>query len=135
LPLDVWVRPSRADDIASLDKWLRETAQNLFDPDILQYSTNLRFKTAVRGGVPIVHMPVQTVAMLESLAVNPNASELEIALAVKELVHSAVSDGGNEVYWICKDENVNRLAKRHGCELMLDDPERGKLWRIKVGKL
>jgi hypothetical protein len=135
LSLNIWARPSQKSDIESLDRWLRETPQNLFDVDILQYSHDIRFLTATRAGTPLVHMPIQTVSMLESLAVSPDASEGEIAVAVRELVHAAVANGANEVYWICKDENVNRLAERHGCERMLTDPTNGTLWRIKVAKL
>lgn len=131
----VWARPSQSKDIQEIDKWLRETKQNLFDPDILQYSHSIRFLTASRDARSIVHMPVQSVLMLESLAVNPDATEAEVAIAVKELVHAAVAQGANEVYWICKDAGINNLAERHGCELVLDDPDRGKLWRVKVNKL
>jgi len=136
---DIWVHPSRESDLATLDPWLRETPANLLDPDILQYTKNIRFLTASHEGQPLVHMPVQSVLMLESLAVKPGATELEVAKSIAELIRYAVKiamdSAMNEVYFICKDENVNRFAERHGFECLLADEKRGKLYRIKVGKL
>ena len=131
---DVWARPARIEDVANLDKWLRETPGNLFDADILHYTRSIRFLAT-----PHAYMPVQTVSMLESLAVDPAASELEVAKSIAELVkyavRNAIEAGENEVYFICRDERVNSFAIRHGFECLLTDEKRGKLLRLKVGKL
>lgn len=128
----VWVRPADEKDIPKLEKWLKDTANNLFDPDVLTYPQTTIL--AAHDTEPIVYMPVQIAAVLESLAVRPGASPLEFASAIKELIKTVAflskTRGIHELYFVSKDENVNRLAAKHGFE---EVP--WKLLRLKLDKL
>jgi len=112
----IWVRKAEARDMKDLAAWLPSTPSNLWDPDIFQYpltTTNVAF----RRDQLITFMPMQLVTMLESLAHNPEASELDRAQAVKELVRSAITQsrdrGVSEVYFITNEPTIAELAKRH----------------------
>jgi hypothetical protein len=137
---DIYAGPVRASEVVQLDTQLRSTPENLFDPDLLTYTSSLRFIAARENARPLVFMPIQTVYMLESLAVSPDASELEIAkslgVLMQSVVYEAQTNKVNEVYFICRDANVIRFAEKHGYEAVMKDPElKVTLFRIKVGKL
>lgn len=106
------------DDAASLVEWLNGTKGNLFDPDILKYPT-LRTLCSY-DGQPIAYLPTQRALFLESLAVNPAASLLEKGQAFRDLVKGsmllAASDGIREIYMLCEDEDVLKVAVNHGFE-------------------
>ncbi len=133
---DIHARPSRAGDITELDDALRST-DNCFDPEILQYSHNIRFLTAARGKDAIAHIPVQSVLMLESLGINPTASENDLARALNELIRYVLTlmhEGNfNEMYFIGTDARVCKVAENHGFKVLLDDTAKGhKLFVIKA---
>lgn len=135
---DIYPRPAREGDIPLIHEWLQKTPQNLFDPGILLYKRNVRF-TCAHNGSPLLFMPIQTVFMLESLAVSPEATELEVAKSIGVLIQKVICDaeemGINEIYFLCKDEAVNQYAERHGWEILLNDSERKvKLFRWKVAR-
>jgi len=134
---DIYPRPARPGDIPLIDEWIRTTPQNLFDPSIL-HNPGLKFYAA-DNGAPILFMPVQHVYMLESLAVRPGATELEVAKALGVLIQTVLcrleEEGLQEAYFICRDPNVNGYAHRHGWETVMLDSERSvTLFRWKVGQ-
>ena len=106
------------EDAASLIEWLNTTKKNLFDPTILQYPT-LRTLCSY-DGQPIAYLPTQRALFLESLAVNPVASLMDRAQAFRDLVKGsqllAASDGIRELYMLCEDEAVLKVAESHGFE-------------------
>lgn len=106
------------DDAAALVEWLNGTKGNLFDPGILKYPT-LRTLCSY-DGQPIAYLPTQRALFLESLAVNPAASLLDKGQAFRDLVKGsmllAASDGIREIYMLCEDENVLKVAEGHGFE-------------------
>lgn len=133
---DILPRPARPSDISTIDEWIRATPQNLFDADLLQYSRNVAFMCAANGD-PILYMPVQSVFMLESLAVKPGATPLEIAksigVLIQTIIYKAEEKEFNEIYFLCRNETVNAYASRHGWETMMADPDRHvTLFRWKV---
>lgn len=137
--LDIWPTPALAKDIEKLDARLRETPDNLFDPDILTYPEKLQFFCA-RSTKPLVFLPVQNCLMLESLAVEPGATELEVAksleVLIKYIVGKALEHKYNEMYFLCRDPRVSAYAERHSFERLMSDEKLGvSLFRLKVGKL
>ena len=112
------IKLAGAEDAAALLDWLTTTKRNLFDPNILKYPT-LRTLCSY-DGQPIAYLPTQRALFLESLAVNPAASLMERAQAFRDLVKAsellASSDGIRELYMLCEDEDVLKVAEGHGFE-------------------
>lgn len=106
------------EDSATLIEWLNSTKGNLFDPAILKYPT-LRTLCSYNGQ-PIAYMPTQRALFLESLAVSPDSSLMERAKSFRDLVKGAEllasSDNIREMYMVCEDENVLKVAEGHGFE-------------------
>lgn len=135
--LDIYPRPARASDIALIDDWIRTTPQNLFDPAILDNPAT-KFHCAANSE-PLMYMPSQTVWMLESLAVKPGATALEVAksigVLIQTILYKAEECGIRELYFLCRDDTVNAYASKHGWEtLMMDSERKVTLFRWKVGQ-
>lgn len=113
------IRASQPEDTKEIADWLVSTEGNLFDPGILKYPT-LRTISAYNGDGNVAHLPAQQAMMLESLAVRPGVSILDAAQAFRDLVKGmellASTIGIREMYFICKDENVLKVAEGHGFE-------------------
>lgn len=113
------MRIARAEDAKEIGEWLSKTPGNLFDPEILDYPT-FRAISAYNGDGNVAHLPSQQTLMLESLAVNPKMPIMEAAQAFRDLVKGqellASSFGIREIYFLCQDENVLRIAEGHGFE-------------------
>lgn len=129
---NIWVRKIEKRDVAELGQWLNDTPQNLFDPAVFFYpqtSTDVAFKRDKKIGF----MPMQLVAMLESLGFNPEATEREKAIALSELVKSAMwkarEKGIKEIYFVCKDDSTAEFAK----QLFEELPHR--TFRLKIDSL
>ena len=90
-----------------------------FDPRILDYPT-LKIVTTYNGKGFISHLPSQQALVLESVGVNPEATELEKAQAIRYAINGqmlvASSFGLKEIYFIGTDERVISLAEAHGFE-------------------
>jgi hypothetical protein len=90
-----------------------------FDKGILDYPT-LRIVTAYNGKGFISHLPSQQALVLESVGVNPEATELEKAQAIRYALNGqmlvASSFNLKEIYFIGTDEHVISLAESHGFE-------------------
>lgn len=113
------VRYINQEDQKTFLEWVNTTANNLYDPDILKYSTLNVFCSY--NGEPVAYLPVQQALLLESLAVKPGAPPIETAQAFRDLVKAAQVHasklGIKELYFVCKDENVVQVAKNHGFEV------------------
>jgi hypothetical protein len=129
----VWVRKVEKRDVAELGQWLNETPDNLFDPAPFFYpltTTDVAFKRDKKIGF----MPAQQVMMLESLAFNPASTERERAIALSELMKSAIAHARDkqvkEIYFVCKDDSTAEFAKRH-----LFEELKHRTFRLKIDSL
>lgn len=118
-------------DVPTIVHWLNGNPDNRFDPDILKYPS-LRLICSYRPGEdPTAYLPSQKVLilesvrvtrsrMLESLASNPESSELDKAKALKDLVKAtgllASTEGIKEIYFLDGGGGVAELATKHGFE-------------------
>jgi hypothetical protein len=129
---DIYPRPVRPEDVSLIYAWIRNTPDNMFDPSILE-NANTKFYCAELGDpkywhVPqIAFMPTQAVLMLESLAVNPKASELEVAKAI-EVLMKLVSYKAEELkyreLWFVGRGKIVQYATRHNWEVVAEDKDR-----------
>lgn len=110
------VRFADKDDHAQVIEWINRNQS--FDPGILKYPT-LQLICA-HNGKPISFLPVHRGLILESLASNPWATELEKAEALKDLTKAAEllasSYGIKELYFMVSDKDVQKIAENHGFE-------------------
>jgi hypothetical protein len=117
-------------DAALAAEWMTTTKDNLFDPEVLTYSS-LRILKASVNDEPAVFLPMQPVFVLESLAHRPNITPRENAYCLRKLQdqieETARAYGIREVYWVCRDESLINFSERHGYEKMP-----GTLMRKKV---
>lgn len=129
----VFVRPVRKTDVSQFVEWSRDTKNNLFDPEVVNYPSTL-VRVAYNCLHSIVFVPVQRPMMLEALAINPEATEMEVAAGLKELTQDAVSKahdlGAGEIYFLCRDEVTSAFAEKHGYE-KINVP----VYRIKLSDL
>lgn len=106
-------------------QWAINGDRNAFDPTILTYPSLGVLKLGTRTGKTVMYLPAQTVIMLESLAINPEATDREIAVglltAFNALLVQAQGKGIGEVYFLGSNELTNKFAERHGME-KLDFP-------------
>lgn len=127
----IFVRPAQPEDAETFLKWAVANKGNEFDPEVVTYPDTFTLCAfdAVKGA--IAYMPVQQPMlteplMLESLAVNPEATDKEIAYALKELVQACVTigfmKGTGEIYFLGTNEVTNRFAERHKVFERLDWP-------------
>ena len=130
----IFVRNAKPEDAQEYAKWAPFTEDACLDAGVLAYPTT---RTLVaHAGKPLVYLPVQLAAMLESVAVSPDASPLEIAESYRQLVKSVVfamnSQGVREIYFLSKHPTVIKMATDNGFEvvpltclrLKLDDIEK-----------
>jgi hypothetical protein len=115
----VWVRKLVERDLPRFTQWITRIADaNILDPSVVTYPATTVL--CAHTDKPRLYMPVQKVPMLESLAPAPDLSPLEFAECIKQLVKAVVMAAGNEgmreVYFLCKDDNVIKLAERHHFE-------------------
>ena len=108
-----------AEDAPQMAEWMEKLAQrNNIDPDIFNYPCTVVLKAS--NGKPVMYMPFQTVFVLESLAINPEATNAENAIALKELLSIVEWEGRKaghgELYFLCADEQTKAFAEHHGLE-------------------
>lgn len=129
----IWIKKTAPEETREAFDWLGGIAnRNLIDWDVLTYPATTLLK-ATNGDKNILHVPVQTVHMVESLGIGPESTELETAKALQALmqtVHWESSKAGHgEIYFLCRDEQTVKFAEHNGME-RVDIP----LFRMKVSK-
>ena len=111
----VFVRLAREADREKLAQWSVSTKKNLCDSAVLSYANTLVYCAYDSKG-PIVYVPVQKPAMMEALAINPEADPVDVAVALKELTQAIVTqchmDGTGETYFFCTEETTQKYAER-----------------------
>lgn len=91
---------------------------NLIDSTVLAYPATVVL--VAESDNPKLYMPVQTVFMLDSLGPTPEATDRDIASALKGMVNvlawEARKAGHGEIYMPCSHERTSQFAERHGFE-------------------
>jgi hypothetical protein len=127
---DIFVRPAKPEDAETFIQWAVTNKGNEFDPAAVAYPDSFTLCAFDVNG-PLVFMPIQQPMfaepmLLESLAVRPEASVKEIAVALKELVQACVTigfmKGTGEIYFLGSNEATNRFAEHHKVFERLDWP-------------
>lgn len=129
----IWVRPVTQDDLENMAHWLVLNGdKNLLDLDVAKYPETTHL--CAHDGKPLLYLPVQLTAMLESLAPRPDASRQELAAALEKLmkvvIFLALKNGLHELYFVTTDQQLEQFAVRHGFEVMP-----GTTLRLKLDKL
>lgn len=102
-------------------KWAVEGQKNnnYFDPNVLRYGATFTL-VARSKSKDVLYIPIQTVFMLESLAINPDATKHEVAVALREVLVSlgllAQRSGIGEIYFLGTNDDTNAFALKHGLE-------------------
>lgn len=129
----VFVRPLRPDDGQDFSKWLFQTKDNAPDQKAILAPSSFTV-CAFNKDKKILFAPIQNPMFLESLAVNPEATELEQASAMREVVQYLVSrgyaTGQIEIYFLGSHEGTNEFANSQLFE-RVDLP----LYRVKIRDL
>lgn len=116
---EVFVRPLQQNEIETFEKWMEANAErSLLDREIFQYPT-VRVLAAQNGKV-LGYLPYHSVLTLESFSPNPDATDSERAEACRQFVKMIYSvawtNGVREIYYFGNDQQLNRIAERHGFE-------------------
>lgn len=113
------IRLAQPEESAQIVNWLNANPSNDFDPNILQYPT-LQVICAYNGK-PVSYLPVHRALVLESVAVSPDASELDKAQALRDLVKAAQLMASahqiKELYFMVSDPMISNIAEQHGFEV------------------
>jgi|SRR5882762_1721867 len=134
----IFVRPATAEDAPDFIKWSVANQGNAFDPEAGQYPDSFTLCAFDTKG-PLAYLPVQQPMfvepmMLESLAVRPDSTNVEIASALKELIQACVTigymKGTGEMYFLGSNEDTNRFAENTLFE-KLDMP----IYRLRMSDL
>lgn len=129
----IFVRPATPGDAQNFTDWFIKTPNNLHDCEVIKYPSTITLCAYNKEG-PVAYVPVQFPAMLESLAINPDASFLDVAVALKELVQAVVTQchvsGRGEAYFVCCDQSTIDFAVKNGFEEM-----KHKVFRMKLSDL
>lgn len=114
MPRRLWVRPARPDDALQFAEWSLANPHNGFDPAVPAYPSSLTLCAYDEHG-PLAYLPLQQPVFLESLALRPDATPAETALALRELTQAAVTHaharGAGELYFLGTEDGTNRMAE------------------------
>lgn len=130
----VFTRPAEGRDNKQYLDWSLAGKDNGFDPDAALYGTSVTW-AAYAGDRVIGYLPMQTPLVLEALAARPDATPLEIATALRELVQTAVTQchirGVGEIMFIGTNAETNRFAENSGLFTRVEYP----VYKLKVKNL
>lgn len=130
----VFVRPAEAKDNQAFLDWSIAAKDNGFDPDVPLYGTTVTFAAYTEDGV-IGYLPMQMPIVLESLATKPDATPLEIATALREMVQTAVTQCHirkvGEIMFLGTNEATNRFAEASGIFTRVEYP----VYKLKISEL
>lgn len=130
----IFVRPAKPGDSERCSEWaVQNLDKNHIDPKVVEYPSTFVLAAYAEDG-PVMYMPVQTPLMMESVAVDPEASEMKQAQALKELVQALVLQchlkGIGEIYFIGSDEKTSAFA-----ENQLFEKISSPVYRIRIHNL
>lgn len=91
-------------------------ARNNIDTGVFSYPATETLKAS--NGKSLVYLPIQPTYFLEALGINPEATPMEVAAALKALFQviewEAVNKGMGEIYFLCADEETKNFAEHQG---------------------
>lgn len=129
--LPIFVRPVRPSDTENYIEWVKN--QPGWDASIALQPRTFTLAAYNKSSV-IMYMPTQQPYMLETAAINPSATDAEVAAAFKALIQSLVtlshSNNVSEIYFLDTDTGTSEFAGNHIFELL---PY--KVYRVKVSDL
>lgn len=106
------VKLAEPKDHSEIVEWLNGNPSNQFDSAILSYPT-LQVVTAYNGR-NVMHLPMHKCMVMESLAINPEATEMEKAQALRDLTKAAEllasQSGIKELYFEPTEDQVKAIA-------------------------
>lgn len=110
----IFVRPAKPEEAQTFFDWSVTNDKNGFDPEVATYPSTITWCAYDQKG-PLAYMPMQVPLMMESLGTRPDATEYEIASALKEFTQEFVTQahirGAGEIYFLGTDANTDKLAK------------------------
>lgn len=129
----IFCRVAKTEEVPLFIEYETSTANNLFDPSVVGYKTTTTWVAFDKTG-PIVFCPVQRPFFMEALGIKPGLSEIDTAVALKEITQALVTqahlEDRGEIYFLCSDESTIEYAKRQCFEEMP-----WKVLRIKLSDL
>jgi hypothetical protein len=129
----VWVDIAKPEHATEAEQFFKDTKDNLVDPDVFTYPAT-KVLRAHKDKKTQVYVPLNLTFMIESLAINPHNSELDTALALKQLMqvirYQAKELGMGELNFLCKDASTIQFAEHNGFEQV--SSEEIKLYRMKI---
>jgi hypothetical protein len=113
---DIFVRKAEPRDVPLLAHWMTNNSTvNLVDPAIFSYKHTQVY--VAHRDKPIAFLPVQLTMTLESLAFPPDASDLQKAAAIAQLIKTAVFIAREkeiaEIYFYTTDPAIASFALGH----------------------
>jgi hypothetical protein len=121
-----------SDDVRNFVEWVTSIDNN-FDKDVMFYPRTVMLR-ALADGIPIVYVPLQPVLMYESLAPGPDISNLQRAVALREISAlvdgMAANTGHGEGYFLTNSLEEMELVTKRGWTVCLYDADR-HTWLLK----
>lgn len=131
MSLPQFIRPARKGEGAQFLEWSKDVPG--FDPEVA-YQPGVPTVAAYNKQKVVAYMPIQQPFFMETIAFNPDSTNLEKAIAMAEFVKFLVSQcyikGVPEVYFLGTDDMTDKFALDHVFE-----PLPYKLYRVKVSDL
>jgi hypothetical protein len=109
-----FVRPIRPNETQQFIEWVKDQPE--FDSETPTYPTSTTLAGYDKEKV-VAYITAQRPFVLESLAANPGATDLELASVMREFVQFLVSQshiqGVGEIYFLESDKNTSEFASNH----------------------
>jgi hypothetical protein len=130
----IFVRPAKVADSEKCAKWaIQNLDRNKLDAKVMEYPSTFTLAAYTEDG-PVMFMPVQTPLMMESVCMDPEASDMNQAQALKELVQALVTQahlkGIGEIYFVGSDERTSAFA-----ENQLFEKVEAPVYRVRIRNL
>lgn len=115
--MTTFVRPARVEDKDKFLEWYSKSSS--YNPEILAFQDTYvlcAFKDKILGFMPVQALCFSSSQVLDSLVMNPEATDLEIASAMRELVKHAITIGYlkecDSIFFIGDHPETNSIAER-----------------------
>lgn len=114
MPQTIFVRPARNGEGHLLLEWSKDQPE--WDASIAYQPRTFTLAAYDKNKI-IMFLPTQQPYMLETAAINPEASDLETASAFREIVQALVTqahaNGVSELYFLGSDDGTSAFAANH----------------------